>query len=440
MLQPRYHLITYGCQMNKADSERLAALMEGLGFASTDDDGEADVILVNTCSVRQSAEDRVFGKLKDFSVLRKRRPGLVVGVTGCLPGRDADGRLRAKMPGADLFFPIRELAELPRLLAGLRPDLVAASGELDSDYLKIVPKRDSRFHAYVTVQTGCDKFCTYCVVPYARGRERNRPAEDIIAEVRGLVEAGVVSVDLLGQAVNAYRAPDPEAFSKENPYRNSFAALLWEIDQLPGLDRFGYASPHPLHMDDEVIDALALPRAMNFLALPVQSGSDEVLRRMNRRYAAAQYLDIIGRIRARVPGIALGTDVIVGFPGETEAQFEETLALYCASDFDICYPAIYSPRSGTVSAKNFPDDVPRVEKKRRWHALQELMEETTTRKNQVYVGRAVEVLVDEFKRGWCIGQSREMKCARFRSDDDLTGRVVKVKVTKAMTWMLEGDL
>jgi tRNA-2-methylthio-N6-dimethylallyladenosine synthase len=192
-------------------------------------------------------------------------------------------------------------------------------------------------------------------------------------------------------------------------------------------------------MDDEVIDAMALPKMMRFLLLPAQSGSDEVLRRMNRRYTAARYLEIVARLRTRVPGLALGTDLIVGFPGETAEQFEETLALYRAADFDIAYPAIYSPRSGTVAAERFTDDVPRAEKKRRWFAVQQLMEETTWRKNQAYVGREVEVLVDGCARGWCSGQTREMKLAKFRSDEPCVGQTVRLRVTKAMEWVLEGE-
>jgi tRNA-2-methylthio-N6-dimethylallyladenosine synthase len=436
----KYQVVTYGCQMNKADSERIAALLESIGLGATDDEREADVIVVNTCSVRQAAEDRVFGKLRDFERLREgANPGLVVVITGCLPGRDKDGKIRAKMPAADLYFPIRELPELPRRLAGLRPDLVKASEGVSLDYLAIAPKRGGGHHAFVTVQTGCDKYCTYCVVPYARGREANRPVAEIMDEVRGAMDGGAVSVTLLGQAVNAYVAPDPGSFSAANPYRDSFAALLWEIDKLPGLQRLWYTSAHPQHMTDEVIDALALPRFMNFLHLPVQAGSDEVLRRMNRRCKVADYLAVIGKIKARVPAMALGSDLIVGFPGETAEQFAATLALYRACDFDISYNAMYSARSGTTAAKFFPDDVPRAEKKARWHELQAVMEEVVLRKNQAYLGSEVEVLVDDCARGWCSGQSREMKLTRFRSGEGLVGQTVRVKVTKAMTWMLEGE-
>ena len=426
--------------MNKADSERIATLFESLGLESTDDEREAEVILLNSCSVRQSAEDRIFGKLRDYELLRESRPNLVVGVTGCLPGRDHDGKIQAKMPGADLFFPIRELTELPRRLAGLRPDLVQPTGETGEDYLAIAPKRDDSRHAFVTIQTGCDKFCTYCVVPYARGREASRPAADVLEEVRAAVAGGVVSVTLLGQAVNAYEAPDKDYFSPDNPYTNSFAALLWEVNNVPGLERIWYTSAHPMHMDDEVIDALALDKFMNFLHLPAQSGSDEVLRRMNRRYDSARFLEIVRKIKERVPDMALGTDLIVGFPGETDEQFQETVRLYEECRFDISYTAMYSQRSGTNAARFFPDEVSRSEKKRRWHEMQALMEKTVLEKNRAYLDREVEVLVDDFKRGWCLGQSREMKLTRFRCDEDLSGRTVIVKVTKPMAWMLEGEL
>ncbi len=437
MTPGKYHILTFGCQMNKADSERIAALFESLGMVPSSGEKDADVIMINSCSVRQSAEDRIFGKLREYDRMRELKPNLVVGVTGCLPGRDQYGRIRAKMPGADLYFQIRELTELPRRLAGLRPDLIQSSGETGTDYLAIAPKRDASHHAFVTIQTGCNKFCTYCVVPYARGREKNRSAADVLHEVRDTVAAGAVSVTLLGQAVNAYIAPDPESFSGGNPYRNTFAALLWEIDRIPGVERIWFTSTHPIHLDDEVNDALALGKFMNFLHVPLQSGNDEVLRRMNRRYTAGEYLEIIRKIQGRVPAMALGTDIIVGFPGETERQFQDTLSLYRDCRFDISYHAMYSQRSGTNASRFFPDDVARADKKRRWQEVQALMEEIVIEKNQAYLGFEVEVLVDESRGGWCYGQSREMKLTRFRSDENLVGRTVMVKVEKAMAWMLE---
>ncbi len=438
MPRAKYHLITYGCQMNKSDSERVATVLDRMGMEETAIETDADLILINSCSVRQTAEDRIFGKMRDFEKMKARNPKLVIGVTGCLPGRDRDGKIRAKMPAADLYFPIKDLPQLPRWMAELNPE-IANVGDVEEDYLRVKPRYAHEKQAYVSIQTGCNKFCTYCVVPFSRGLEKNRPASDILAEIRERTEQGTVEITLLGQTVNSYRAPDRETFATVNPYEDDFAALLWEVNQISGVERIHYTAPHPVHMTDEVIDALALPKHVHYLHLPVQAGSDEVLRRMNRRYTAAQYLEVIRKVRARVPGISIGTDIIVGFCGETEAQFEETVALYKEADFDISYTAMYSPRSGTAAYKAFKDDVPRAEKKRRWLVLQDLMEQTVLRKNQAYVGRTVEVLVDSWEHGVASGQSREMKLTRFNSTEDFRGMTVSVKVEKAFEWMLCGE-
>lgn len=442
MPRTKYHLITYGCQMNKSDSERVATVLDRMGMEETDAEIDADLILINSCSVRQTAEDRIFGKMREFEKLKAKNPKLVIGVTGCLPGRDRDGKIRAKMPAADLYFPIKDLPQLPRWMAELNPE-IANIGDVEEDYLRVKPRYAHEKQAYVSIQTGCNKFCTYCVVPFSRGLEKNRPVADILSEIRERTAQGTVEITLLGQTVNSYRAPDPAMFATRNPHKTesgaSFAALLWEINQIPEIERIHYTAPHPIHMTDQVIDALALPKHVNYLHLPVQAGSDEVLRRMNRRYTAAQFLEVIRKVRARVPGIAIGTDIIVGFCGETDAQFEETVALYKAADFDISYTAMYSPRSGTAAYKAFKDDVPRAEKKRRWLVLQDLMEQTVLRKNQEYVGRTVEVLVDGWEHGVASGQSREMKLTRFNATTDLRGSTVHVEVKKAFEWMLSGE-
>jgi tRNA-2-methylthio-N6-dimethylallyladenosine synthase len=438
MSSPAYHLVTFGCQMNKSDSERLAAVLDRMGLREVAEEAEADLILINSCSVRQSAEDRIFGKLRDYAKLKEKKPELVVGITGCLPGRDRDGAIRAKMPGADLYFPIRDLPMLPRWLAQLNPEF-ATTGDMEADYLAVMPRYSRERQAYVTIQTGCNKFCTYCVVPFARGLEQNRPVADIVREIRERAEQGTNDVTLLGQTVNAYRAPDPASFSTANPYKDHFAALLWEVNQIPGIARIHYTAPHPLHMTDEVIDALALPKHVRYLHLPVQAGSDEVLRRMNRRYTAAQYLEVIRKVRARVPDIAIGTDIIVGFCGETEAQFEETVALYKEADFDISYTAMYSPRTGTAAWRAFADDVPRPEKKRRWHALQDLMEDIVLRKNQAFVGTTAEVLVESHEHGVAAGNSRHMKRVTCNAEGDLTGQTIGVALKTALEWQLSGD-
>lgn len=435
---PLFHITTYGCQMNKNDSERIAGLLSSLGFSSTENEEEADVILVNTCSVRQSAEDRVFGSQEKYLEYKKKRPSLIVAVTGCMAGRDKTGAFRKRLPATDLYFPTPEMVHLPKWIAELRPELVNST-DLAADYLKIHPLRVPSVQAYVTIQTGCNKFCTYCVVPYARGLEKNRSAMEILEECRELVAHGVKELTLLGQTVNSYRASDPEAFSQKNPFKDHFAALLWELNQLEGLERLHWTAAHPLSMTDEVIQALALPKQVNYLHLPVQSGSNEILRRMNRKYTKEQYLQVIEKIRKARPGIALGTDIIVGFSGETPAQFEETMELYRAVAFDISYNAQYSERSGTLAQKIFQEDVFSQEKRRRWDVLQARMEEIAAEKNQAYVGKTISVLVDKVESGWASGNSREMKFSRFLSKDhSLLGKIVEMRVDKTDSWVLEG--
>jgi tRNA-2-methylthio-N6-dimethylallyladenosine synthase len=421
--------------------------------------------------VRKSAEDRVFGKMQNLLKLKEKNPRLIVAVTGCMPGRDKTSAFKKKLKAVDLYFSTAEMVNLPRWITELRPDIVN-SGDLMTDYLKIKPGRIPSSQAYVTIQTGCNNFCAYCVVPHSRGLEQNRPLKDILEEVKDLAERGVIEITLLGQVVNAYKARDSENFSAANPYvissvaersrlkeisplaplgRNDkragddkgdhFAALLWEINQIPNLQRVHWTAPHPNHMTDEVIDALTLPKQINFLHLPVQSGSNEVLRRMNRKYTREKFLEIIQKIKAQRPGMALGTDIIVGFSGETPEQFEETVTLFKIADFDISYHAEYSVRSGTLAAKIYQDDVAPDEKKRRWRVLQKLLEETSLRKNQVLVGQPASVLVTKVEQGIASGNTNEMKLCSFRSDDPgLVGKIVRVKIIFAGEWQLIANL
>ncbi len=436
----KYLITTFGCQMNKNDSERVATILESLGFSATEIEDDADFIITNTCSVRQSAEERIYGKQMDWKKLKEKKPELIVAITGCMAGRDKDGAMRRKLPFVDLFFPTKDMVNLPRWIAELRPQWSVA-GDATADYLKIRPLNSCGFQAYVTVQTGCNQFCAYCVVPHARGLERNRPVADILDEVRGLAEKGVIEITLLGQAVNAFWAPDPENFSDENPYHDHFAKLLWEVDRIPGIKRLFWTAPHPNHMTDEVIDALSLPSQLNFLHLPVQAGNDEVLKRMNRKYSRENFLDTIKKIKAKRPDMALGTDIIVGFCGETDEQFADTVSLYEACDFDISYTAQYSRRTHTLAAKLYADDVAPEEKRRRWDVLQQLMEATVLRKNQAFVDKVVNVLVERIEGGKAWGNSREMKLTCFpSSDQSLVGKEVPVKISVAMTWQLQGEL
>jgi len=421
---PTFSITTYGCQMNKNDSERMAGLLSSLGFVETPDESRADLIVVNTCSVRQSAEDRVFGSQEKYLEYKKAKPDMIVAVTGCMPGRDKAKNFRQRLPATDLYFPTPDMVHLPRWIAELRPELVN-SDELEADYLKIHPQRAPGSQAFLTIQTGCNKFCTYCVVPYARGLEKNRPLEDILNEARELIAHGVIEITLLGQTVNSH----PQ-----------FATILRELNAMEGLERLHWTAAHPNSMTDDVIACLALPKQVNYLHLPVQCGSNEVLRRMNRKYTREQYLDVIRKVKAARPGIALGSDIIVGFPGETRAQFEETLSLYEEVGFDISYNAQYSPRSGTLGVKLYQDDISKEEKRDRWDELQILMEKIALEKNRVFIGKTVNVLVEKQDNGYASGNSHELKLTRFKTDEaDLVGRIVPVTVKNAKSWVLEGE-
>ncbi|MBU4421515.1 tRNA (N6-isopentenyl adenosine(37)-C2)-methylthiotransferase MiaB [Patescibacteria group bacterium] len=435
----KYKIVTYGCQMNKADSERIEALLDLNGFECASKAEDADLILINTCSVRQTAEDRVYGAIYNFSKLKKKKPHLLLGVTGCMAGRDKNGAIRNKFFSAlnnggikggpiDLFFEITDLPKLPEMIAEKWKNKTVGSLAPYSKkmgYLGIVPKPAEWWRGCVVIQTGCSKYCTYCVVPYARGSEKNRSLGAVLKEARTLVKKGAKEIILLGQAVNSHP---------------KFAEILKKINQIEGVNRTSFASAHPMHMTPDVIRALALSKVVNYLHLPVQSGNDEVLRKMNRNYTREKYLQIIRRIRKVRPDIALATDIIVGFPGETRKQFQDTVSLYKKCDFDLSYNAIYSPRTGTSAYKAFKDDVSREEKRRRWRVLQELMERNVLRKNKKYFNQTVEVLVDGCRAGNCYGLSREYKRVVFKGDKRLIGEIVNVKIIKAKEWELNGEI
>ncbi len=470
--QKFYHILTFGCQMNKNDSERIAGLLSSLSFRATTKPEKAEVLIINTCSVRQHAEDRVYGLIREWQKFRKDKSNLFIGVTGCLPGRDQDGKLLKKIKGVDWFFPIKDLPMLPAKLAG-RDALTSRRGVSTScdNYFQFSPKRKENFRIFVAIQTGCNNFCSYCVVPYARGQEKNRPVKDILAEIKQAVAKGAKEVTLLGQVVNNYQALDPENFSKNNPFvslssraksrdpldrlqgippcvrsvhlvgmtvLDHFAALLWEINNIKGLERINWTAADPQYFSEELIQALTLPKQVNYLHLPAQSGDNEILKKMNRKYSGEAYLKLIKKIRKTKPDIAIGTDIIVGFCGETKKQFQNTVALYKKCAFDLAYLAQYSERSGTLAAKMFKDDVVKAEKKRRWQILQNLMEKIVWQKNQTYLGRTVSVLVDKYKNGQCLGNSSEMKLVSFLGNKKLIGKIIKVKITEAKKWVLYG--
>jgi tRNA-2-methylthio-N6-dimethylallyladenosine synthase len=426
-----YHIITIGCQMNKSDSERLAAFLEERRMKLTADFKRADVVIINTCGVRQTAEDRAYGLVDQ---IRRDNPSAKIVIAGCLSRRpDVQKRLAGK---ADIFLPINEMTSLPELLDGrhLQPhfSLDAVRLKQGEKYLHIAPKYSSRFTAYVPIGNGCNNFCSYCVVPYARGREVYRPATTVIKEITGLVKDGYKEIVLIAQNVNSYHDKSCD-----------FPQLLAKLIKIPGHFWLRFSSSHPKDMSPALIKVFgSSDKVCSHLHLAVQSGDNKILRAMNRQYTVARYKNLIRRVRAAKPGVAITTDVIVGFPGETKAQFNNTAKLFKELNFDLAYLAQYSPRPGTVSAK-MDDNVSRAEKKRRWDELNKLLGKSALKNNRAYLGRVVEVLVEgKNRRGKYYGQTSSYKNVLITSVSrkSLIGQFVLIKITKAMAFGLEGEL
>lgn len=432
-----FFILTLGCQMNKSDSERLTAALQRQGGVLVSE-ATAEVLVVNSCSVRQTAMDRVHSALDRWKTRQQNKPEILTVLTGCVLPQD-------KQFFADRFDLIVGIGQWRRLQETLQErfgadtaaPLLSLQTEVN-DYLSTMPQYRSPFSAYVPISTGCNKFCTYCAVPYTRGREWSRPAAQVLGEITQLAEQGWKEIILLGQTVNSYQPTDAATFSVVNPYSDPFAALLWEINNIPGIDRVFFTAPHPSHLTEQQITALTLPVLVNFLHLPVQAGSDEILRRMNRPYTTEAYITLVDRIRQTKPDIAVATDIIVGFSGETAEQFQQTVELYQRCQFDISYTAKYSTRVGTLADRKFIDDVSPAEKKRRWEVLHELMESITLEKNQRYLNQVVSVLVDSYQHGSCHGNSREMKRVEFPGTADQVGTVVSVKIDQPLCWVLRG--
>jgi tRNA-2-methylthio-N6-dimethylallyladenosine synthase len=439
-LRPKAHIITYGCQMNENDSEILLAYLEELGYEWCDDEEEADLVLLNTCCVRESAERKAMGKLHELRRLKEARPGVFLGVGGCMPQQPGRAEeIRRAVPHVDLVFGAHNLHRFPELYrtarrTGATVVEVAPEPEVPTAFPRGV--RRGGVTAWVTILRGCDKRCTYCIVPYVRGREMSRPLAEVVAEVRDLVTEGVREVTLLGQNVNAYGKDLPGGTT-------NFATLLRELDGVEGLLRVRYTTPHPRDFTQEMIETIAASRTVcEHFHLPAQSGSDEVLRRMARGYPKARYLDLVRRIRDAVPHAAITTDLIVGFPGETEAHFQETLDLVRTVEFDRAFMFMFSPRRGTPAA-TFPDQVPPEVKKERLMRLMEVQDAISLRKNQAFVGAVVEVLVEGEGRGGpevVRGRTRDNRTVVFRGDPSWVGELRRVRITKANTWTLEGEV
>jgi len=435
----KYHIWTEGCQMNVADSQRLGSALERLGYSLTDSAEEADVIVLNTCVVRQSAEDKATGRLHSLRPLKQRNPRLVINLMGCLVGVKGDEKLRARFPFVDVFSPPSDPGPLVAYLTqGEARALEAArtsnlSAVMDNDLTLPEHERGKLVSAYVPVVYGCSHACTFCIIPYRRGVERSRPAGEIAAEVHALVAQGVREVTLLGQIVDRY--------GKDLPGGPSLAGLLKMLEQVEGLERIRFLTSHPNYFSDELMEAVAeLPKVMPHIEIPLQAGDDEILKNMRRGYTQADYRNMIGKIREKIPGCSIATDIIVGFPGESEAQFMKTYELLSTLKLDVAHLARYSPRAGTVSARRMSDDVSDEEKMRRFRLLEELQEGIAAKIAARYLGQTVAVLFEEKVKGRWRGRTPTNKLVFVESDEDLRGKILPVTVTWAGPWSMQAKI
>jgi tRNA-2-methylthio-N6-dimethylallyladenosine synthase len=414
---PAVYIETYGCQTNLADTELMRGHLARAGFSAAADPAEADVILLNTCAIRERAEERIIGRVGTLAQHKLRRPHVQIGLAGCMAQHVRD-RLLDQMPQLDFVAGPDAYRRLPTLLGG--DPFVDVRLDRDETYADLAPTRAAGVRAWITIMRGCDKFCSFCIVPYVRGRERSVPAEAVLRQVREVAAHGYREVVFLGQTVNAYR--DGAA---------DFGALLRAADAVDGIARIRFTSPHPSDMSDAAIDALATcPAVCPQVHLPVQSGSTPILAAMERGYTAEEYLELVARLRAAVPGLALSTDIIVGFPGETERDFEATLDLMRAVRFDSAFMFKYSRRDHTKAAK-WDETVSETEKARRLQAVIALQERIAAEINAGLIGHEVEVLVEGPARrrtGWLAGKTPQFKTTVFRADGAVAGDLVRVRV------------
>ncbi|MDM8527677.1 tRNA (N6-isopentenyl adenosine(37)-C2)-methylthiotransferase MiaB [Anaerolineales bacterium HSG24] len=434
-----YNLWTAGCQMNVDDSQRVGSELEKLGYIYSDSYREADVVVVNTCVVRQSAEDKATGFLWTLKPYKENNPNKVIALMGCMVGVKGGKKLVKTFPHVDVFMSPSETAPLVDFLIS-RDEEKAALEErykLQDEELSFVLPRHQQNNlvaTYVTIIRGCSHVCSYCIIPSRRGIEHSRPVGEIVGEIRSMVAQGVKEVTLLGQIVDRY--------GYDVPAGPCLPDLLRVINDIEGLARIRFLTSHPNYMTDDLLDAMVeLPKVCEHVEVPNQAGDDEVLFNMKREYNITEYANLIKRIRARMPKVSIATDIIVGFPGETEAQFQRTLGTLAQLKLDVCHVAMYSPRPGTVSAKILPDDVSADEKKRRLQAVNDLQEQIVTEINASLLGEMVEVLVEEKQKGRWRGRTRTNKLVFFEDDSqDWRGKLAQVEVTWTGPWSLRGTL
>ena len=434
----KFYIRTYGCQMNEHDTEVIAGIFMALGYEASDTVEDANIILLNTCAIRENAENKVFGELGHLKPLKQRNPDVLIGVCGCMSQEESVvNKILKTYDQVDMIFGTHNIHRLPHILheAYMSKEMVIEVWSNEGDIIENLPKvRHGDIKAWVNIMYGCDKFCTYCIVPYTRGKERSRRPEDIIQEIRHLAAQGYKEITLLGQNVNAYG----KDFEDVDYRLGDLMDDLRKVD----IPRIRFTTSHPRDFDDHLIEVLAKGgNLVEHIHLPVQSGSTAILKIMGRIYSREEYLELVRKIRVAIPDVSLTTDIIVGFPNETDEQFEETMTLYEKVGFETAFTYIYSPRDGTPAEK-MADNIPMEVKKARLQRLNKLVNDYSAKAMQQFEGQIVEVLVEgESKRNEEVlsGYTRKSKLVNFRAPKSVTGKLVHVKITEAKTWSLDGE-
>ena len=443
----KYYILTMGCSLNENDSEKLSGIVTKMGYTKTENIEEANLILFNTCCIRENAEERLFGKLGEAKKYKEKN-NAIIAIGGCMmQEKHIVEKLHKSYPYVDIIFGTHTLHKVPEDIYKILVDNGRLEDVLDIDgeVIEGLPiKRDDNIKALVTIMNGCNNFCTYCIVPYVRGRERSRHPKDILEEIEGLAKQGYKEIMLLGQNVNSYlRSEKWKEKGLDYNGINSFATLLRAINKIDGIERIRFISPHPKDFTEDVIEAIRdCEKICNFIHLPIQSGSSNILKTMNRKYTKESYLELVNKMREKIPGVKFSTDIIVGFPGETEENFEDTLDVVRKVNFEQVFMFIYSRRVGTPADK-MENQIPEEIKHKRFDRLKALYEEIIAENNKEYIGTVQDILVEGYSKtndSFLTGRTDSNKVVIFEGDSDLIGKIAKVKIISEHMWYLRGEV
>ena len=434
-----YHILTYGCQMNEHDSEKISGMLTSIGYEETEDDLNADLVIFNTCLIRENAELKMFGKLGEVKGLKRSNPDMLVAVCGCMMQKEETRqKVIKKFSFVDIIFGTNTIHELPSLIYSAEIKKNKTVDIIDNTeliYENMPKQRKFKYKALVNITYGCNNFCTYCVVPYVRGREKSREPVEIINEVKTLAEDGCKEITLLGQNVNSYGS------NLENKF--TFAELLYELNKIDGIERIRFMTSHPKDLTDDLIRAIKeCDKICNHVHLPVQSGSNDILNRMNRKYTKEHYLDLVYKLKKEIPDVAITTDIIVGFPGETEEDFLETVDVVKKTQYDSAFTFLYSMREGTKAAL-MEDQIPDEVKHERFNRLLDVLYPIVLERNSQCIGKTYPVLVESTSKTsetFLTGRTEHFRLVHFKGSEDFIGQIVNVKITSVKTFHMEGEI